>query len=537
MPIPFLRPLASALCTVLLFLALPGIARAQEESDSENSQLDELRARLDALEQQNQILMQSLRQRTQGPIIQVGGADLEGPLGNEELSGDRLQSVIQELTPSPGAMISQDAAPSGPGAGPEMQGRWGTGFVNNGLWFESKDKAFRIHFGGRDQFDAAFFHAPSDVQNGPGGTGRIKDGADPRRARLRAEGTLYDQNQFCLEFDFVNSVANGTGATAAPALLDLWWNFSNLPYLGNVRIGNQKEPFGFERLMSSRFLNFMERSFNQDAFYSPFSNGFSPGIQAFNSAFNDRMTWSAGAFKNITNAFSYDLGSDYALTGRLTGLPWYQDDGYEVLHLGVGARTTGVNGGIAKYRVRGPERAGLSAVWPSYAQVVNIGSTTQQDIDFELVGVHGPWTLQSEYNFNFLQDAHFAGQQSVGTLLYQGGYVEVNYFLTGEHREYVKKAALFDRVVPNENAAFMKTRDGILRGRGAWQIGARYNYLCLNDKGINGGILNDYTLGLSWFLNPNMKLQWNYSITQRSSVTGQSDGNIQGFGMRMAHDF
>ncbi len=37
--------------------------------------------------------------------------------------------------------------------------------------------------------------------------------------------------------------------------------------LGNIRVGNQKEPVGFERLVSSRFLPFMERSYNQDVFY------------------------------------------------------------------------------------------------------------------------------------------------------------------------------------------------------------------------------------------------------------------------------
>ena len=68
-------------------------------------------------------------------------------------------------------------------------------------------------------------------------------------------------------------------------------------------------------------------------------------------------------------------------------------------------------------------------------------------------------------------------------------------------------------------------------------MGARYNYLNLNDKGLNGGILNDYTLGLNWFLNPNMKVQFNYSITDRQSVLAKHDGIIQGWGVRLAHDF
>ena len=72
---------------------------------------------------------------------------------------------------------------------------------------------------------------------------------------------------------------------------------------------------------------------------------------------------------------------------------------------------------------------------------------------------------------------------------------------------------------------------------GAWQVGARYCYSDLNDGPINGGIVNEVTFGLNWFLNPNMKLQWNYDIGHRAIAGGTSDGNYYGFGMRMTFDF
>ena len=136
-------------------------------------------------------------------------------------------------------------------------------------------------------------------------------------------------------------------------------------------------------------------------------------------------------------------------------------------------------------------------------------------------------------------------QTSVGTLFYSGGYVEVLYFLTGEHRAYIREGAIYDRVIPRQDAFWIKGKDGKPNehGWGAWQVGLRYNYLNLNDKGINGGVLNDITLGLNWCLNQNMKVQFNYSITNRHSPAspgqpiGQSDGTIQGFGMRLAMDF
>jgi phosphate-selective porin len=87
---------------------------------------------------------------------------------------------------------------------------------------------------------------------------------------------------------------------------------------------------------------------------------------------------------------------------------------------------------------------------------------------------------------------------------------------------------------------------------GAWQVGLRYNYLCLNDSGVNGGILNGMTLGLNWMLNPNARVYFNYDLTHRDFVStpwGKSNGVvvpstsyngsgfISGFGTRLAFDF
>jgi phosphate-selective porin OprO/OprP len=436
-----------------------------------------------------------------------------------------------------------------------MTARYGTRFLNNGLWFSSNDKRFQIHIGGRLQLDTALFEAPASVQYGAHGIGPLRDGVDPRRARFRLEGQIYEQMEYVSEFDLVNSAGSGLNNRSritsianspvwdVPVPTDLWWGFRSLPLVGNLRVGNQKEPLGFERQMSSRFLNFMERSFNQDAFYSPWSNGFSPGAQLFKYYTDHRVLAAFGVFNNMTNPYLYSIGGlNLAVTGRLVWQPIFSDDGSKVLHLGISGRQSAINEGINRFRVRGPERAGASALWPTYADTgLFRASGGQQDINLELVSVYGPWTFQAEYDWHFTQNASLPNESSVGPLLYQGGYVELSYFLTGEHRVYIRESGLFDRVVPRKNAYLVKTnQDGTHRieaGRGAWQAGIRYNYLCLDDKGIDGGILNDITLGLTWFINPNWKYQWNYSVTNRLSPGGDSSGWIQGFGMRMAFDY
>lgn len=449
-----------------------------------------------------------------------------------------------------------------------MTGRFGRRFVNNGLWFYSPNKLFQVHIGGRTQLDASFLQAGNTVQFGPRGIGKLRDGVDLRRTRVRLEGSMYEQMLYVMEWDFSNTsilqqggITGPTGpltgtfntpAASVPAPTDLWIGFRKIPIIGNFRIGNQKEPFGFERLTSSRFLNFMERSYNMDAFYSTFTNGWNPGVQIFNTAFNLRMTWAAGIFKNTTNPFAFQVGGgDWAETMRLTGLLLYEDEGREVMHLGITGRNSGYDNGTTRFRVRGPERSGLPSTWANYADTgVFHASGGQQDINLESVNVFGPWTIDAEYDFHFNQNSFLGGQfgqhqRSVGTLFYSGGYVEILYFLTGEHRAYIRESGLYDRIVPRKNAYWVKGEDGKRNefGWGAWQVGIRYNYLNLNDKGIDGGVLQDITLGLNWFINPNAKFQWNYSITERHSPAspttgpGQSDGTIQGFGMRYAMDY
>lgn len=71
-------------------------------------------------------------------------------------------------------------------------------------------------------------------------------------------------------------------------------------------------------------------------------------------------------------------------------------------------------------------------------------------------------------------------------------------------------------------------------------MGLRYNYLCLSDGEVNGGVLNGMTLGLNWLLNPNARLVFNYDFTHRDFVNAAGEdgsGGINGFGTRLAFDF
>jgi len=461
---------------------------------------------------------------------------------------------------------------------------------------ESANKDFRVKIGGRTQVDAVAFTAgsgPDQPSNQGGLDPELADTVDFRRARFRIEGRMYELYDWACEYDFVNQVnVNNevfpTERDSGPltAVTDLWLQVREVPLLGIIRVGNQKDPYGYEHLTSSRWLNFMERSFSQDAFEGPFNNGFLPGIQILNNNEEGDLAWQIGQFKNTSNPFGFSNSTGGSMTvGRLVYLPVFEDEGRQLVHLGLSGRTmeprrqyTSFANGLpvgdqitaVRFRSRGSIRNGPPGPLNSiYADSGLLEGTWQNMIGLELVGNNGPWSFQSEYFGSWLYNAKTTsagplvtnGYQpqpgtNVGTVYFQSGYAEVLYFLTGESRTYSRLEYRFDRPVPHNN--FYLLRGGgsgrrISLSEGAWQVGLRYNYLCLSDGEVNGGVLNGCTLGLNWLLNPNARVYFNYDFTYRdfastpwrkdstgAVVPGTSyDGSgwIHGFGTRLAFDF
>ncbi len=421
-----------------------------------------------------------------------------------------------------------------------MNAKW-----NNGLELNSNNKAFKIHVGGRTQIDSTFYQNKSSFNNTGGATD--EDSFNLRRGRLRVDGTMYEIIEFAAEYDFVNefNVNPGTAPTeannaAVPAVTDLWVNFKEVPWIGNLKIGSFKDPIGMEHLTSSRYLEFIERSPIQDTFTGSFNNGFMPGIQAWDTFDEEHGTWATGFFKNTTNIFDSGFGDgEYNWTSRVTYLPLYEEDGDYLLHLGVSGSIRDPNNGSLRYRSRPSLRNGApSGLNPVFIDTTTFLCSEQDMLGLELAGNYGAFSFQSELMNSWSQDTispvgPLAGL-NVGTAYVNSFYVEGLYFLTGESRPYERKGGVFARVVPHENFKWG-------HGLGAWQVGARYSRTNLRDVGIDGGKLQDVTLGLNWFLNPNMKIQANYVWSDGiAPVIGTArglSGSAHGFGTRLAIDF
>lgn len=504
--------------------------------------------RLERLEKQNEQLQKQNEQLQK--LLQNLPRAQESPVSSSIDKGEVHQIVSEYLK----AQTEQKKAEAGKkkdewhevGSDLKLNASW-----KHGLQFETANSDFKVHVGGRVQYDSVWWSANDTVQFGPGGIGRVDDGVNPRRARITIDGTLYEVFDFLAEYDFTNTFDTlGTGVPRVqntPVPTDLWGQISHLPVVGHLRIGNHKPWISFEHMISSRFLSFMERSLQFDAFLENGDNGFTPGISIWNTILDERMTWAVGVFKNNRNIFGWNTGDgEYQVAGRLTGLLYYENDGRQLIHVGLGASYRDTDDKESRFRARTEIRNG-PAILHNIAAEARFPSTNETLLNPEFVVNAGPFSLQSEYIAVWAANAIFptappAARVNRGTAFYQGAYVELQYFLTGEHHPYNRKAGAYGRIIPHENYFLVSEAGQRLVGLGAWQVLARYSYLDLENQGINGGrvngaTLNDVTLGLNWFLNPNVKIQWNYSMLSRDAIGNGSNGTIYGFGMRLALDF
>jgi phosphate-selective porin OprO/OprP len=248
------------------------------------------------------------------------------------------------------------------------------------------------------------------------------------------------------------------------------------------------------------------------------------GMMANNAVLNERMTWAVGMFRN-SDQDGFKSGQDlsdkgYNVTGRVTGLPWYENNGKQLLHLG------------AAYSFRTPNDAGTVNYYarPEAHLAEKFLDVTVDDDHSNLFGgeVAGVWnSFHAESEFI----ASTVDTKIDGNPCYKGMYAQAGYFLTGETRPYNKSTGTFGHVSPLKNF-----RDG--NGLGAWEIAARYSYLDLDQDKYGAGTrgeLQDVTIGLNWYLNPNMRIMWNYIHAMPDTPVLSSAADI--FMMRFQIDF
>jgi phosphate-selective porin OprO/OprP len=398
------------------------------------------------------------------------------------------QAVEATALPTPTAAVAAGPPPTPP-PGDTMRA-----YFKEGYNLETADGNFKLNIGGRAQVDWNVSDPSTAVANQFNISPQVPTGVEFRRARISLAGLVYKIIDYKFEYDF----ADGT-----PQAKDVYIGMKDIPGIQYVRVGHFKEPFSLEELTSDDFVTFQERGL---------PNAFAPSRNMgamVNPVFLDkRLTYAAGGFRETNNS-GFGFGpAEYNVTSRLTGLPWYEDGGRRLLHLGFSYTHKFRDGENLTFSQK-PE----SHLFP--VNLVNTGPIATDGVDIidpEIALVAGPWSAQFEYM------RAFVAQQNNPNPQFEGLYVYGSWFVTGENRRYRPEYGAFEKPLPKANFGW-----GEGSGWGAWELAARYSRLNLDSKNVDGGAENDISGEVNWYLNPNTKIGMNYVWANLETV---GDSNI-----------
>ncbi|MFT6896770.1 MAG: phosphate-selective porin OprO/OprP [Paraglaciecola sp.] len=242
-----------------------------------------------------------------------------------------------------------------------------------------------------------------------------------------------------------------------------------LKYVGWKRadftLGKQKEPFGLERLMSSKKLSFIERSM--------ISNAIAPGrAYGFKASGNQGMvSWHLGYFQND----NYEKGN--AVTGKATWTPWIEDK--NLVHVGVSFSERSLHGEAFRMNQNMEVHSADSLI-----EGAKFNADSASLTGIELLWQHNGFINMAEWQQSTVQadDGSEYG--------YEGGYYQMSYLFSGENRKY-KNGMLSD----------IKTKDD-------WQVTLRYSQLALLAENNKAKI---YYVGVNYYFDKDLKFMANYS--------------------------
>lgn len=350
------------------------------------------------------------------------------------------------------------------------------------LTFSSDDNNFKISFGGRIQADGMMFWG-EDYQP-------IGNGVGFRRVRLASNVSFGKRITGRIEMDLTDG---------AFSLKDCFigYQFNNGLLL---RAGNFKESFSMDAMTSSGDLLFMEKA-NMSSAFNP---EFHMGVQA---SWQRNQFWgSAGVhFRAINGSKEKDYAESNSKDGVDEGISYtargvwmpQSDDKLMGFHLGVAAsyRTPKTSAGTKSPNTSRFSSNSLSRI--NKIKFLDTGPITSVSHDWlagvELAGFYKAFRMQGEFVMN-----NTNRMEGLATERFSGGYIQVGYLLFGGQQRY-----------STSRAAFSEPSFG--RGWGDVEVAARFDRIDLNGNIIKGGMSNNWTVGATYYVTRNLKLQLNYS--------------------------
>lgn len=356
---------------------------------------------------------------------------------------------------------------------------------SNGLRVVSSDQNVQVALKGYAQADARTFVGE--------GHGANTDQFLIRSARPIVEASLYNQFTARLQLDFGNGQAN---------LLDAYADYQPDAAV-NLRVGKFKDPIGLERAQPEQTLLFTERGLANDLV--PYRD---IGVEVYGRGLADtvdyQLAFTDGA-PDLAN-INGDADSKKDLIGRLFLHPFHGSATAALREIGFGvAGSTGLHQGS-------PTNTNVSSgyVTPGQAKFFAyrsdaFSSGTEWRVNPQVTYLYGPFSLLGEY---VTEDQTLKRGASTGTFSNSAWTAETSYLLTGED-------ARFDGVRPHANFNPGQHTWGAVEVVGRvseLRVDSR-SFVTFADPSVSAQRAEDFTGGVNWYLNPNVKLQGDYSYT------------------------
>ncbi|MEN8204788.1 MAG: porin [Pseudomonadota bacterium] len=334
-----------------------------------------------------------------------------------------------------------------------------------------------MELGGELMIDSAFYDEDKS---------ELGDGTEIRRARLKAEGKLFDWT-----YELGLGFAGGD-----VEIKDAYFGYEEWPST-SLMIGQFKEPFSLEELTSAKYITFMER-----ALPVAFAPGRKIGIGAHK--YWDTLTVAGGLFGESFDDDVDDEGDEgWGVAGRLTYSPIHRKT--RAVHFGAATEYREPNDDDETRFDTKPESNVTNVKYANTGKIKEVDSTAKYGL--EAAGVWGPFSGQAEYLFTDI--SRHSGARDVNL---DGWYAYGSWFLTGESRNYRYRKGTFGRVKP-------------LHRYGAWELAARYSMIDLTDGLVTGGEEQNITLGLNWYINPYLRVMANYIMIDNDE-NADDDGDV-----------
>ncbi len=354
--------------------------------------------------------------------------------------------------------------------------------------FTSDDKQFSFRVRGRAEMDYAAFN----VRKGPRD---FNSGTELRRARIGVDGTMFSDWQYRLEIDVAGAGRDDSGSQEID-VADAYVRYAPPGAKYFVTIGQHKTPNGLEQLQSSTVLTFLERSTASGSFLDRRTAGGDRKLGISYTYQGENWTATVGAFAQNLALTGTPNGvatpdEGYGIAGRVTWAPIQEDDRW--IHLGASGYYRETKG---QQTIRFGDRPEVRV---DNTRTVDTGTFAADSYYFagaEAAAAFGPFSVQAEYMSTWVN------QPGAPKTNFSGGYISASWVITGETVEYGN--GLVGGVKPKAN---FSPSGG---GWGAWQIAARYSFVDLNDLNVLGGKEDNITVGLNWWLNPNLRASFNY---------------------------